>query len=439
MITQPQQQRRGRAAVLVLGVALVGVVALATSRAAPHALFSSLFKKKDRVSFEDATATSQYLELPEGCKIRGGMIINLMNSVIDTALNHQKLPTPPDPQKERKMISMETGTSLVMYNKSTTAMHVGHIEVATCWIPGPEGNKILPDRLAVTVTNVIGTQHLQYDLEQNFFGFTHGLGGGEMKVTVTGFLHLPLIDLHDLNNTVKGCTGKVGMQSMWASGPHGIEGDPVALDRADVVADQQMIHDMCLAALPLVHPSLSTLPRVLCSHAPLSPLPSSHRRPSLQVLRALVLGRLVWPEAARPGWRHQRADPQALLQGLRRAASAAVASLPLRLQLDRQIPLPRHPARRARAQAGEGRRLGLLPPLLPSPQPRRPHRSEPQRVLRPRAGQRRVTSPGDGANLSPPLAAAGGRGGAAVGCAGLQAGSSYSREYSVEYRGCVRE
>ncbi|EOD17709.1 hypothetical protein EMIHUDRAFT_421733 [Emiliania huxleyi CCMP1516] len=245
MITQPPQQRRGRAAVLVLGVALVGVVALATSRAAPHALFSSLFKKKDRVSFEDATASSQYLELPEGCKIRGGMIINLMNGVIDTALNHQKLPTPPDPQKERKMISMETGTSLVMYNKSTTAMHVGHIEVATCWIPGPEGNKILPDRLAVTVTGVLGTQHLQYDLEQNFFGFTHGMGGGEMKVTVTGFLHLPLIDLHDLNNTVKGCTGKVGMQSMWASGPHGIEGDPVALDRADVVADQQMIHDMC--------------------------------------------------------------------------------------------------------------------------------------------------------------------------------------------------
>ena len=166
MINPHEPQRRGRAAVLVLGVALVGVVALATSRSAPHALFSSLFKKKDRVSFEDATATSEYLELPEGCKIRGGMIINLMNGVIDTALNHQKLPTPPDPQKERKMISMETGTSLVMYNKSTTAMHVGHIEVATCWIPGPEGNKILPDRLAVTVTGVLGTQHLQYDLEQ---------------------------------------------------------------------------------------------------------------------------------------------------------------------------------------------------------------------------------------------------------------------------------
>ena len=40
MITQPPQQRRGRASVLVLGVALVGVVALATSRAARYALFS---------------------------------------------------------------------------------------------------------------------------------------------------------------------------------------------------------------------------------------------------------------------------------------------------------------------------------------------------------------------------------------------------------------
>ena len=35
MITQPPQQRRGRAAVLVLGVALVGVVALATIACRP--------------------------------------------------------------------------------------------------------------------------------------------------------------------------------------------------------------------------------------------------------------------------------------------------------------------------------------------------------------------------------------------------------------------
>ena len=40
MINTLEPQRRGRAAVLVLGVALVGVVALATSRAARYALFS---------------------------------------------------------------------------------------------------------------------------------------------------------------------------------------------------------------------------------------------------------------------------------------------------------------------------------------------------------------------------------------------------------------
>lgn len=31
---------------------------------------------------------------------------------------------------------------MVMYNKSIMSMDIGHIEIATCWIPGPEGNTV---------------------------------------------------------------------------------------------------------------------------------------------------------------------------------------------------------------------------------------------------------------------------------------------------------
>ena len=55
---------------------------------------------------------------------------------------------------------------MVMYNKSIVSVDVGHIEIATCWIPGPEGNMILPDFLAVHVTSVTGKMRMKYYLEQ---------------------------------------------------------------------------------------------------------------------------------------------------------------------------------------------------------------------------------------------------------------------------------
>lgn len=55
---------------------------------------------------------------------------------------------------------------MVMYNKSVLSVNVGHIEIATCWIPGPKGNVLLPDFLAVHVTRVTGRMRMKYYLEQ---------------------------------------------------------------------------------------------------------------------------------------------------------------------------------------------------------------------------------------------------------------------------------
>jgi hypothetical protein len=55
---------------------------------------------------------------------------------------------------------------MVMYNKSILSVLVGHIEIGTCWIPGPSGNVITPDFLAVHVTQVTGRMRMKYYLEQ---------------------------------------------------------------------------------------------------------------------------------------------------------------------------------------------------------------------------------------------------------------------------------
>jgi len=45
-------------------------------------------------------------------------------------------------------------------------MEVGHIEIGTCWIPGPEGNRLLPDFLAAHVTNMKLQVTMNYLMEQ---------------------------------------------------------------------------------------------------------------------------------------------------------------------------------------------------------------------------------------------------------------------------------
>ena len=65
---------------------------------------------------------------------------------------------------------------------------------------------------------------------QNIFGLTsHAVGGGDMEVTVTGFLVLDKVDLHDFNMTVKKCTGRMGVQEratptcVWRATPTSIQ------------------------------------------------------------------------------------------------------------------------------------------------------------------------------------------------------------------------
>mmetsp|Transcript_31243 Transcript_31243/g.100889 ORF Transcript_31243/g.100889 Transcript_31243/m.100889 type:complete len:358 (+) Transcript_31243:196-1269(+) len=247
----PARPPRRTPAIALLAVAFIGAYALSASivdagrNRSVWSNFKALFKEAPRTPLVNATPSTELLELPDGCKIRGGVLVSLLNTVVDHALTASKMPTPPDPSMERKMLVAATGSSMVMYNKSVMSVNVGHIEIATCWIPGPKGNVLLPDFLAVHVTRVTGRMRMKYYLEQNLFGLSsQAVGGGDMEVSVTGFLRLDMIDLHDFNSTVKGCTGRMGVQEMWANGPHGMEGGN-ELERADVLNDEQLVQDFC--------------------------------------------------------------------------------------------------------------------------------------------------------------------------------------------------
>jgi len=124
---------------------------------------------------------------------------------------------------------------------SQVHVDVGHIEIGTCWIPGPEGNRILPDFMAVHVTNLKMDIDMRYYMEQEVFGFgSHVIGGGAIRTTVVGALMLNHISLSDFNNTIRDCKGLLTPVETKISGLLTLEEYP-----DDPQADEQLIHDIC--------------------------------------------------------------------------------------------------------------------------------------------------------------------------------------------------
>ena len=80
-----------------------------------------------------------------------------------------KLPLPPDTQRARKMLVEQTGTSMVIYNKSVLDVDIDRTELATCWIPGAEGNFFWPDSILIRMYHFRLKVHILYELEQHVF------------------------------------------------------------------------------------------------------------------------------------------------------------------------------------------------------------------------------------------------------------------------------
>mmetsp|Transcript_772 Transcript_772/g.2378 ORF Transcript_772/g.2378 Transcript_772/m.2378 type:complete len:373 (-) Transcript_772:246-1364(-) len=248
MITEvPSRRGRRVALAMTFGLALVGVLALfAGGDAAPSKLcmsckVKSIFQAEHRDSMEEATPFSRLIELPEGCKLQMGLMTSLVNKAVDTAISRGPWPTPPSPQRERKPVLALTGTSLVVYNKSMIHVEVGHIEIGTCWIPGPNGNRILPDFIAVHITNMKIQIQMQYYMEQEIFGFgSHIIGGGTISSTVVGAMFLNHISISDFNNTIRSCSGMLASVETKLTGLLSVEEYP-----EDPQIDDELIHDIC--------------------------------------------------------------------------------------------------------------------------------------------------------------------------------------------------
>lgn len=96
-----------------------------------------------RTPLANASVASDLIELPDGCKIKGGFLVSLLNNVVDTAITGTKYPTPADPAMERKMIVESLGAprALAVRPRNThtfRALTHTHARTHACTLADPE-------------------------------------------------------------------------------------------------------------------------------------------------------------------------------------------------------------------------------------------------------------------------------------------------------------
>jgi len=259
LATTPARRRHPRLALLGAVAAAVGLLLVVGSAGGRQSLFEEAgeeyglldfmgetrvrsFMGGHRVPLSEATPASDLIELPKGCHLRTGLMTTALNIFIDDFLRGGPWPRPAGRPSRKRLVS-QLGTSLLLHNKTFTGIDIGHVEIGTCWIPGPEGNRLLPDFLAVHVTGIKLALRLNYTLEQAHPWGSVQLGGGTIDTTVQGAILINYLDLHDFNNTIKHCGGLMGTSELKVRGLLNLEKETMEAD--DLSADQTFVQEQC--------------------------------------------------------------------------------------------------------------------------------------------------------------------------------------------------